>query len=379
MLNRININGELYNIIGKWRNNINDKNVDIDNKIFPYPKVEKKWSGQEQFLDKLIDIQQYIESNKRKNVSYYNDEKCRDCLICGEKCVTTVLYKLNKYLWDDGLEHYIKKHNIEPNRDFIDMLFNYQYNISNLPIKIVGRVRQGKSKQYVKLHKNQIMIMDALMKHGGYNKKYYDMGKSNIIRYSEHFGFFDIRDKFVQNIIVSGNTLRVDRHDEEIFLPINTSEAFEYEYLFHTHPPTPKPGGRANDGILYEFPSIGDIFHFIDHFNNGKTIGSLVMTSEGLYNIRKKTEGNEIKINEDKLYNEMRQCLSSQQEMAIDKYGINFTTYQFYKTISQDKIFIENINKKLRKFDIYIDFFPRTKDFRGSWIVDTIYIPLYKK
>ena len=44
-------------------------------------------------------------------------------------------------------------------------------------------------------------------------------------------------------------------------------DASFYQYLFHTHPPTPKPGGRAGEGIVYEFPSIGDILHFIDHFN----------------------------------------------------------------------------------------------------------------
>ena len=217
------------------------------------------------------------------------------------------------------------------------------------------------------------------MKHGGYNKKYYDMIKRNVTRYSEHAGFFDIRNKIVHNVIVSGNTLRIDRGDEEIFLPKNTPDAYNYEYIFHTHPPTPKPGGRAIDGVLYEFPSIGDMLHFIDHFNDGNTIGSLVMTSEGLYNIRKYEHNKKsINIDEDKFYEEIKKISSQTQEKAISKYGTSFTTYTFYSQIAQDITFIGMINEKLKKYHIAIDFYPRIKDFRGSWIVDTIYIPIYK-
>ena len=69
-------------------------------------------------------------------------------------------------------------------------------------------------------------------------------------------------------------------------MPNNVEDMFNYEYIFHTHPPTPRPGGRVNVGIVYELPSIGDVLHFIDHFNDGKISGSIVITSEGIYNIR---------------------------------------------------------------------------------------------
>ena len=41
------------------------------------------------------------------------------------------------------------------------------------------------------------------------------------------------------------------------------------------------------NGILYEFPSISDITHFIEHHNNGKLLGSIIMAPEGIYIIRK--------------------------------------------------------------------------------------------
>ena len=61
-----------------------------------------------------------------------------------------------------------------------------------------------------------------------------------------------------------GNTNRVDKGDSEIYMPNNVDDMYNYEYMFHTHPPTPKPGGRADVGIMYELPSIGDLLHFID-------------------------------------------------------------------------------------------------------------------
>ena len=45
------------------------------------------------------------------------------------------------------------------------------------------------------------------------------------------------------------------------------------------------------------------IRHFIDNFNDGKICGSLVVTSEGLYNIRKiHLDREKIKINEDNMF-----------------------------------------------------------------------------
>src|SRR5207253_201429 len=155
----------------------------------------------------------------------------------------------------------------------------------------------------------------------------------------------------------------------------NMSEMFDYEYIFHTHPPTPKPGGRAVDGILYEVPSVGDIYHFIDHHNDGNVIGSLVVTAEGLYNIRKASSGpNNIKINDDDLYRGYQRTFNKIQKAAIDKYGINFNTERFYKTISQDTNFINVLNSTLNKFDIQIDYYPRKQNTDGKWIIDTVFL-----
>jgi hypothetical protein len=372
-MNEININNKIFKLESVWRKTKSDKIKDNKNNLFPYPDVGNKWNSQYDFVEKLIFVEEYIDS-KPNNTENNNISHNIDCLLCDEKNISIKLYQIGNILWDSGLKHYIKEHNIKPTNEFIERIFKFEPD-SNYFIKLVGRIKNKNDILFLKLDKNQLMILDALMRHGGYNKKYHDINNKNITRYSEHAGFLDIKGKYVKNIIVSGNTLRIDRGDEEIYLPGDLPEAFEYKYIFHTHPPTPKPGGRAKEGILYEFPSTGDLLHFIDHYNDGKTIGSLVMTSEGLYNIKKNiNDGKKIDIDEDKFYSEITKTFRECQVNALAKYGHKFNTYKFYSIISQDDSFIKSINNVLKKYYLIIDFYPRSKDFKGQWIVDTIYI-----
>lgn len=373
MINDTLINDKPYKSVCFWRNSKKNKSVDDKGNIFPYPKIGHEWSGKIPFLEQLKLIQKYCHKNDKFEKNSNGDVK--DCLICKKEEIDTGKYFLGKYIWTDGLYHYVKHHNIKPPDEFIDRIWNTEIITANE--KITGKIKVKHNKKYLKLGRNQLMILDALMRHGGYTKKYYDTKNNGIIRYSEHAGFIDIKGKYLENIIVSGNTIRVDSGDEDIFLPTNSPDTYNYKYIFHTHPPTPKPGGRAKEGILYEFPSIGDILHFIDHHNDGDTIGSLVMTSEGLYNIRKTIIDKEkIEIDEDDMYNEIRKIQKKVQELALKEYGDKFTTYYFYSKISQDRKYIDMINEKLNKYNLIIDYFPRTKDFKGTWVVDTVYVPI---
>lgn len=374
--NELIINRKKYKLESVWRTNKSDHSKDIKGKLFPYPKIGHKWTGIDQFLFRLDEIETYLEQKGNRSIALQN---CKDCLICKQKCVTTKQYKLDDTIWENGLSHYIKRHFIKPSNEFIEKIFNYEIKKDDLPIKLHGRIRTGDNIVFLKIERNQIMILDALMKHGGYTKKYVDVENKNVFRYSEHAGVLDIKNKLIDKIIVSGNTLRVDRGDEEIFLPIDFSDVFEYEYIFHSHPPERRMGGRVKHGILYEFPSLGDLFHFIDHHNDGKTIGSLVITPEGLYNIRKLVlDKKRIKINEDIFFDEVQKTYRDVQIDAIQKYGYNFSTYTFYSKISQDLTYINRINEILKKYQLLIEFYPRTRDSRGNWIVDTIYMPLFK-
>ena len=386
-------NNKIIKLESYFETEKNSKNKDdLDNK-FPYPIEGTFWTDKEQFLDKLIKIEKFILLSK----NFYNFENPEKCILCYEKnknnkviTVSTGYYSLNDIIWKNSLVHYILHHNIKPSNEFID--FIYEYNIKNNKnknnfdvLEIDGESYMQDNIKYLKVHKNQILIMDALMVHGGYNKKYSNIHsnihKTDFFRFSEHAGILDFDDLGLDKIIISAKTSRVDKNDNEIYFPKNMKEAFDYEYIFHTHPPTPKPGSRAKIGILYEFPSISDILHFFDHYNMGKTQGSIVIAPEGLYNIRKFSQNNKDKINldsdiEDIMINKLTKVYNKVQYNSIQKYGSKITLDKFYKEIIQDFTAIDSINNILHEYDLHIDYFPRIKDSHNNWFIDTIYLPV---
>lgn len=373
-MNIIKKNGQTLRFESYWKNNIDENKVDSFGNPFPYPQQEQNWTDRHQFLQRLVKVNDIL-----KKANKFKSKKPKNCLLCDKKNITHGDFNLNNVIWEDGLVHYIEVHNTKPSEEFIDVIYNFQHDDKNSRIlRMNGALYKIDDLKYIKLDRNQIMIMDALMKHGGYTKKYIDPRNKNVYRYSEHAGLIDFNENTVDKIIISGRTNRVDEGDEEIYLPKNMPDAFDYEYIFHTHPPTPKPGGRANIGILYEFPSISDIFHFMDHYNDGETQGSLVVAAEGLYNIRTfSLDNSKIKINEDSLYKNLSKLMNSLQAEAIKKYGTDFSTFMFQSKIAQDFTYINKINELLNKYNLHIDFFPRVKDERGFWIIDTIHLPIY--
>ena len=241
---------------------------------------------------------------------------------------------------------------------------------------------KSNKKKYIKIKQNQLLILDALLNDGGRIKKFID--KSNILRFTEHSGHFGFNGSSIDRIIVSAQTSREDSDDIDILLPNNLYDTYEYEYFFHTHPPTPFIGSRAVHGILYEFPSVADIFHFIDHYNNGKTIGSVVIAPEGIYIIYPKRfsiKKIEYDTNiENEIFQELNNSSLQIQELAIKKYSDSFSEDFFYETIAQDTTFIRLFNKKINKLlnnQIKIIVKHRSKDLlTNKWIIKQLYLPI---
>ena len=114
--------------------------------------------------------------------------------------------------------------------------------------------------------------------------------------------------------------------------------------MFHTHPSTPNPGSRITEGILYEFPSISDLFHFIEHHNQGKTQGSIIIAPEGIYII--KCIDSKLRIDvqdEDTVMEFLEDKVNEIQEDALKKFGYEISDSLFYKKIARDLSFIEKI------------------------------------
>ena len=366
---------KIINIEGLWRKNKSKKEYDSKKNEIPYPIPYKKKWDKDTFIKKLIKIERILINKKKFKVLY--GKYMKNCKLCDFENIDDKFYYIKNNYWASSLLHYILEHNIKPSDDFINLILSYKIHkgkdIINIPAISIIKY----DKQYLKLTRNHLLIMDALLQHGSYTKRYNDNNKD--FRYSEHMGLLDFNNDGLDKIIVSSKTTRVDEHDDEIYQPDNIIEAYDYEYFFHTHPSTPKPGGRVNDGILYEFPSTNDIFHFIEHYNKGKTQGSIVLTAEGLYIIRKKIVDNK-KIslkNENKMEMELTKYFDDNQNKAIKKYGKKFTTTFFYSKIAQNISYIKDINKKIKKFGIFIEYIPRIRDKKGRWIIDTVYLPVY--
>lgn len=390
-----------YKHVMLWRY---DNERDSRNKLYPLPKErDNAFADIEVFMERLTELNKILD-----DIGHYkkNDTK-HDCLLCDKKNVYKKRYVLNGWIWEDSIIHYMKVHYIEPPVEFKKFVYKHAFDyveklvngsckskqsrvnlyknvlVGNLcktvsanKKKITLNRIQRNRKQYAVIERNQLLILDALMINGGNVKKYVDPYDKSIKRYSEHAGVLDFEDGVVDKIVVFGSTNRVDDGDDEIFMPQDTDDFIEHEYIFHTHPPTPKPGGRAEEGLLYEFPSIGDILHFIYNYSDGNVIGSLVIAPEGMYNIRKLiNDGEEIDVNFNSLNREYNKRMFKLNDIGIDKYGTDFTREEFYSEISQDLKIINGLKKVLEKHGVTYDFYPRIKD-GTTWIIDTAFLEM---
>lgn len=339
-------------------------------KIIKNQVSETYWNIQNTFITKLNLIQNAICANV-KFIKYNEPIKC---VICNKDIISHGYYSYKNYNWDEGLIYYIKNHNLRVDNNFVNFILDIKTDCLENTIKYKGKIYKQKSLDFIKLTRNNILVLDALLDHGGYNKKYFCKGDKKI--YTEHLGMLDFHKRQLVKIIISANTQIIYKDDPTIFFHDNPINLFDYEYFFHTHPPTPCPGGRASEGILYEFPSVEDIVHYVHNYNKGKTIGSIILAAEGLYNIHKiKLDKKKININYKNFFKDMTKIYRKVQTMAIAKYTTNFTNDVFFEKISQDRTFIDIINDKLKDYELTIDYHSRIF-VENSWIIDNIYLPI---
>ena len=272
---------------------------------------------------------------------------------------------------------------------------SYQYHLFVKHSKINPLLYENLNKLYINnlgysfslLHSNNINIIDGIYEEGSYNifiNKNKNLFNAEKFYFSEHSGFIIFNLDKVDKVIVLNN-YRTNKDDPTIFLPQNNIEALSIKYIFHTHPKTPELYSRfINDNILYEFPSPDDIYHFIDHHNRGILNGSLVITPEGIYNIRKKIfNEKKIIIDEDIFDNLLNDVYMECYKKSYEKYHkIKLNENNYYKHIANNLEFIKKINNILEKFDITIDYICRVKskkinnDIKSKWILPNFYLPI---
>jgi hypothetical protein len=242
--------------------------------------------------------------------------------------------------------------------------------------KIYSKIFSIEKNQYIKIKRNQLLILDALLDDGG-NKIY--KGKNKKYLFSEHFGMLDINKKGLDKLIISAKSERIDDDDDDIYFPVDVEEAFQYEFIFHTHPPT-SGLTRVAEGILYEFPSIHDIYHFTDLYNKGNTQGSIIVAPEGLYIICTIDNKKVKHPKSEKVFNDMINQLLKIQDKAIKEYGDNINADLYYNTIIQNKKYIKMYNEMVNKLfsdKIKIKYIARKYDETiKKWYLPSFYISL---
>ena len=238
--------------------------------------------------------------------------------------------------------------------------------------KIKAKIYKKHEARYIKISKNQLRILESLYLDGSKDKKYFD-SKSKL-RYSEHSGLLDFGKSRLQRIIINAKQNISDKLDDTILLPDNMPDAFDFEYMFHTHPSTPNPGSRITEGILYEFPSISDLFHFIEHHNQGKTQGSIIIAPEGIYII--KCIDSKLRIDvqdEDTVMEFLEDKVNEIQEDALEKFGYELSESLFYKKIARDLSYIEKYNELIKDLNIKVFYKPRVS-VNKKYFLDDLYL-----
>jgi hypothetical protein len=304
-------------------------------------------------------------NSKSKEVGNY---KCHSCNFNSSQ----ILYKKDDILFDNSLIHHMTQHNFKPSRELSSKIKRS----SHIKIKATF-IKEDNLKKFV-LDKNQILILDSLM-YSGNNKSYIDKAKK--FRYSEHAGLLDFDKVGLEKILISGRSNRQDKDDPEILLPQNMDDALDYEFMFHTHPATPYPGARSKQGILYEFPSVSDIYHFIEHYNIGETQGSMIIAPEGIYIIHSRTGEEKIMVKSDEeTYRMIMIDALKLQSKAIEQYGTDYLNNDlFFKRVINDHKYIKEFNEILKKYlddQIYVEYIARKKDKSGSYVIDKLIIEL---
>lgn len=333
--------------------------------LFDENKTLPLWSFRYEFI-KYYNT--FMKENKLKQIK----NKSLTCKICNKLFDRDKINIFKEFIWSSLLLHYMEYHNYRPPHAFIYF--------------ILQNLKDGK--KYVKINQNNLQFFDALLVHGGYHRKFKEK-HSDYMRNAEYLGYlnFICNGKCkLKNIEMLFEEYAPTDKDSTIFFPTANPEIFYRTYFFHTHP---YGYNRVYGKIVYEFPSNTDIdtFIYVSSRYDKKLCGSLVVASEGIYDIQKI---NNTGIDDSDLltYEKAENILRRYINYAYDKYKdhilyrekdeMPYFDYDFFMSvISQDTESLEKINSEFNKFNIIIKYYPRQKDSRGEWVYGSIYLGFY--
>jgi hypothetical protein len=272
-------------------------------------------------------------------------------------------YCLSHIIWKDNLSWQIVHQSLFPSEYFVKVIMStmiINHHLINPPLIIPPDLIDSFS--YIYCHYNKLLIIDALMHQGSI--PHYENNDRFI--FSEHAGALSMKNKIIDNIIVSANSFRQVLGDADIFLPNYSEQLLQYPYLFHTHPNAITYAGRINEGIVYEFPSANDIINFIKSYNEGNVQASFIVSPEGIYVIRPIYYQKKIHPGKDllQLYYFLYHVTIYLEKKAMKFYQDILDKINpdiFHSQIGNNFSFIDKYNHFLEPFNVFIEYYPREK------------------
>ena len=240
--------------------------------------------------------------------------------------------------------------------------------------------------KHITLPHNQLMILDALFEQGS-NSKYQQLAKgyskSNPKKYiySEHSGSMIVKNDEIDQILVYAAPGRIEETDAEIIMPINQDDMGNHPYLFHTHPGTSRKTTLIREGVVFEFPSPGDLFNFAYYEKKQhKVQASIIVVAEGMYVIRKNNWDCDILLGSNE-YPYIQKGIDKIHRLAQNNIGKNPKCYDsidnFQKYVARNPKYIEKYNKLLHHTNLFVDYYPRIYE-NNEWTLMPIQL-LYQE
>lgn len=344
--------------------------------LYYYEKCDSNFMFKYQFFFlKLQQLQNICEINSEKKYELGRIFKIKNNDIH--------IYQLGNIIWDDTLLDNIKNHNKYPSEYFVNIIITTQIDndeIINPPMELYNN--DINKYRCVFLDHNKLAILDALFYQGSAPNYIVIDSSYNRMIHSEHSGAITLCDDKISDIIISTKTNRIDVNDKNIYLPNDPNLSKKEIIIFHTHPNNMMTYANRinNDGVLYEFPSINDILNFKKNNEHGKTQASIIIAPEGLYVVRKIKIWENINIGNN-IYKKIYDFIIKLENMAITKFNKHGNKLKnpdfFHSNVSADRSFINIYNEYMKKYNIFIEYYPRQKkEYQNytNWFLPEIYI-----
>lgn len=251
----------------------------------------------------------------------------------------------------------------ENDDNYIDKVFDVLILQDGRILNHLPGIAIDKKIKWIEFTYNQLLLIDSGYQNGSIKQFKCIHDNDELLCYSEISGRLVLKNDVIDKIIINAHHENYDPQDPEIILPLNDLSFAESEYIFHTHPQPSKK--RRKGGIVYEFPSGSDLFHFSKFYRPGsKTIGSFLITPEGLYLMRPRIYGEAINMITTDIKTIDMELLEI-ESLAFEKYG-DFDSDTFYQEIIHDYQFIDILNKIIKPLNLRIDYFPRIPIYVGG-------------